>query len=71
MNVIKHFKNIFYRENELSRPGGGPYGNSLCLRSWIRLEAEAKDVTHDHEHSFFQYSIYVLFSFPALLWMAN
>ena len=26
MNVIKHFKNIFYRENELSRPGGGPYG---------------------------------------------
>ena len=33
MNVIKHFKNIFYRENELSRPGGGPYGNTLYLRS--------------------------------------
>ena len=32
---------------------------------------EAKGVTHDHGHSFFQYSVYVLFAFPALLWMAN
>ena len=55
MNVIKHFKNIFYRENELSRPGGRPYGNSLCLRSWIRLEAEGQGSTQDKGHSFFPY----------------